>query len=246
MLLDLARIWRHGHALRAALLGVVDHAIADAQRRRQHERGRGRHDAVRQRPGDRHHLEGRTGLVGVDHGLVALVGGLVAEVVGVDQRDVRHGVDLAGPGVLDDRRAALGVELPHRRGQHLVRHHLDAVVDRETHVAARTRLCRLDDTQGLAGRVFDDHLTPGRAGELLVVPVLHAGQAVAVGAGVAHDLGAGRLQGVGALLLAIAAHAGQAERGRPVGEQGVGLASDVGETALRIVDGPIDAAPLET
>ena len=121
--------------------------------------------------------------------------GVGAEVVGVHQRHVGHGVDLAGPRVLDDRRAAFGVIEAHRVGQHVVGLELDVVVDRETHVAAGLGLHRLDDAQRLAGGVVDDHLAAGRAGELLVVPVLHAGQAVVVGAGVADDLGAAVFSG---------------------------------------------------
>ncbi len=245
MLLDTARILRHGHALGAARLGVVDDAVADAQGRRQQERRVRRDEAVGERPGDRDRLEGRTWFVGVDDGLVALVGRLVAERVGVHQRHVGDGVDLAGLWVLDDRGAALGVELAHGVGQHPVRLELDAAVERQADVLPRGGLDRLDGAQRLARRILHDHLVTGPAGELPVVAVLHAGQAVAVGAGEAYDLRGRGVERIDALLLDVAAHAGQIERRRLVGEGGIGLTRDVGEPALAILDLLIHVAVLQ-
>jgi hypothetical protein len=148
----------------------VDHAVGDADRVRQRERGLGRDEMLGQRPGDGHDLEDGAGLVDVGHRVVVLEslrrGG--GERVRVIARLHRHREHAAGMRVEDDRRRGLRVPLRNRRAEHLFRVRLDRVVEREEHVAAFTRGPLVLDRDHVTERIADDGLLAGLAGQLRV------------------------------------------------------------------------------
>ena len=112
-------------------MGVVDRVPADPHPRRDTEYFPEAHRAGLERRRRRHDLVDRSGLEHVGDGAVAdrvPLGGL--EVVGVEPRIGGHRVDIAGPRVHDDDRAALGTVLLHRSLQGLLRQVLDLAVQR--------------------------------------------------------------------------------------------------------------------
>ena len=162
--------------------------------------GRVRRDgAVLQRAGHRERLEGRARLVGVaDRAVLRGVAGRGARVVGVDARPVGQRQHLAGVGVHDDRGRALGPVGRADVGEHALDLVLDRGVDRQLQARPRLGGLRVADRDRLAERVVDQAPLAVGALQQLVVGVLEAAQAVAVGADRAQQLAGQVLAGVDA------------------------------------------------
>ena len=191
--------------------------------------------AVLQRARDGEGLEGRARLVGVAHGAVLRgVAGRGARRVGVDARPVGHRQHLAGAGVHDDRRGAVGTVGRADVGQHALDLVLDGGVDRQLQARPRLGGLGVADRERLAEGVLDQAPLAVGALQQLVVGVLEAAQPVAVGADRAEQLAGQVLARVHAPMRRGGLDAGELEllhrgalagghRAREVGEGAVAL-----------------------
>ena len=216
-------------------LRLADRAVGDLDLRGEVEGRVGRDGAVLQSTRDGDRLERRSGLVGVAHrAVLRRVAGRGTRCVGVDARPVRQREHLAGGGVHDDRGGAVGPVGRADVGQHALDLVLDGGVDGQ--LEARPRLCRLGvaDRERLAERVLDQAPLAVGALKHLVVGVLEAAQAVAVGPDRAEQLAGQVLARIHAPVRRGGLDAGQLELLHRRALAGRDRAREVGEAAVSL------------
>ena len=228
------------------LLGVVDRPVGDLDLRRQRERARRGHQAVREDARDGDELEGGAGLIRVRYRAVPLqVLRDVRVVVRVVAGCAGHGEDGAGPRVHHDRRRRLRVPLVDRLPELELRVRLDRVVEGEVDVAAVPLGDGLDDVDGASVRILDHRLLPAAAGEEPVERQLEPREAAVVHSRVAQQRCAYATLRVDAALLRIEVHAGEMHALEPRGCLRISLALDVDEALRPVADLPVDVVRIE-
>ena len=174
--------------------------------------------------GDRHHLEGRAGLVDVADG--AVFQGLVLNFLSnirIECGPVGERQNLAGVRIFHDRRAGDGVGLFHPALQFPFGNVLNVLIDGEDNAVAGFRLL-FDTGKPALARVDGNHQLAGLALELLVELSLQAAQPLIVGANVAQNLRRQFALGIKALGFFLVVDALQIQRPDALNRFRIGLA----------------------